>query len=445
MNQIPTLPIERLTRPFSKFAEREASSGLVLMFMTVTALAVANSPLGPQYFSILETYLKFTAGNFETKISVGHFVNDVLMAIFFFLVGLEIKRELIAGELSNIKAASLPIFAAIGGMVVPAAFYAAMNWGKPSIVGWAIPMATDIAFALGILSLVGSRVPLALRIFLAALAIVDDIGAVIVIGVFFSKNINIMMLGMGIVVWLFMLGLNKFGARNLGIYWLLFAALWLCIFLSGIHATIAGVLAALAIPATSRINAEKFSAEAKSLIASVDADGDSDDDAILNEDQDTSVRNLEKLCEHVATPLQRLEHGLHPWVAYIVMPIFAFANAGVLLSAGQSFGPISNGIALGLVLGKPVGIMFFVMLALKLKLATLPTGVRMIHIFGVSMLAGVGFTMALFISNLSMTSDAKLNEAKIAILAASAVAGVVGFTILWFSGKKSNSSEIATS
>lgn len=403
--------------------------------MTVLALAIANSPFGGQYFSVINSYMKFSIGDAVAKISVGHFVNDVLMAIFFFMVGLEIKRELIAGELSNLKAATLPIAAAIGGMVVPAGIYAAINWGKPSIAGWAIPMATDIAFALGILSLLSSRVPVSVRVFLAALAIVDDIGAVIVIGLFFTKSLALPMLGGAAAVFALMLLLNYFGARNLGVYWLCFAALWGFIFLSGIHATIAGVLAALAIPATSRINAEKFTAEARQLVETVHSAGDNDDDAILNEEQDTSVRNLEKLCEHVATPLQRLEHGLHPWVAFAIMPIFAFCNAGVSLGGGAAIGPISTGIASGLFFGKPLGIMLFVWIAIKLKIAALPKGVSMGHIFGAAMLAGVGFTMALFISGLSMPNQAKLDESKVAILAASTLAGFVGFCWLFFSSK----------
>ena len=432
---LPTTPIERLTQPFAKFSKREASSGLVLMFVTVLALAIANSPLGEQYFGAINTYLKFSVGGAEAKISVVHFVNDVLMAIFFLMVGLEIKRELITGELSNLKAATLPIAAAIGGMIVPAGIYAAINWGKPSIAGWAIPMATDIAFALGILSLLSSRVPVSVRVFLAALAIVDDIGAVIVIGLFFTKSLSLPMLGGAAAVFALMLGLNSLGARKLGVYWLCFGALWVFIFLSGIHATIAGVLAALAIPATSRINAEKFTAEARQLVETVHSAGDNDDDAILNEEQDTSVRNLEKLCEHVATPLQRLEHGLHPWVAFAIMPIFAFCNAGVSLGGGAAMGPISTGIAAGLFLGKPLGIMLFVWVAIKLKIATLPEGVNLSQIFGAALLAGVGFTMALFISGLSMPNQMKLDESKIAILFASILAGLAGFMWLYFSSK----------
>lgn len=423
---------DKFFRPFAEFVRTEASSGVLLLLATLSAIIWANSPGSASYHSLWHTTLGIKVGGFEIQESLLHWINDGLMAIFFFLVGLEIKREFLIGELASKRKAMLPILAALGGMVVPALIYAGLNAGSSTSRGWGIPMATDIAFALGVLSLLGSRVPLALKVFLAAVAIVDDIGAVLVIAVFYSKEINLASLGAAVVILSILAVFNRIGIRNLLFYILPGIVVWFLFLKSGVHATVAGVLVAMLIPTRVHLIPKDFAAEAREALEHFERSSASERE-VMNEDQVAAVHELEEACERVQMPLQRLEHTLHPFVTYFVMPTFALANAGVALGAdslksmGESLG---LGVLFGLVLGKPIGIVLASWLAVKSGLAVLPSRVGWRQMAGVGILAGVGFTMSLFISQLAFSDAANVGSAKMAIMVASLISGVVGYAIL---------------
>jgi NhaA family Na+:H+ antiporter len=426
-------PIDQLMRPFQNFLEKEASGGILLLIFTVLALVWANSPFSDSYFHLWHTKLSIGLSNFNLNYSLHHWINDGLMAIFFFVVGLEIKRELLIGELSSLKKASLPIMAALGGMIFPALFYVVLNFGKEGISGWGIPMATDIAFAIGILALLGSKVPTGLKVFITALAIADDIGAVLVIAFFYTSNISIISLVFAGGVLLLLVVANFSGIRNLIVYSVLGIILWLAFIFSGVHATIAGVLLAFTIPASSRINTAQFLSKGKKLLEDFDKAGEEGPNVLSNEERQGIVQNLEDNCEKIMTPLQRYEHKLHPWVSFFIMPAFAFANAGVIISGNfleELTNPVSIGIVTGLFLGKQVGISAFSWLAVKLKFASLPIGVTWKQIYSGGILAGIGFTMSLFIANLAFNSEQLLTISKVGILTASLLSGLIGFIIL---------------
>ncbi len=435
-SQIPQKTVsEKISRSFAKFTEVEASGGILLLGCTLIALFWANSPWAPVYNALWET--KFTLGIGSAVLSkpLLLWINDGLMAVFFFVVGLEIKREILIGELASLKRAALPVLAALGGMLIPAGIYFFFNKGTPSAPGWGIPMATDIAFALGVLTLLGKRVPVSLKIFLMALAIIDDLGAVLVIAFFYTSHISWLNLGIGAVFLSLLFLANLSGARHPLVYAVLgIGGLWLAFLLSGVHATIAGVLAAFMIPASTRINTQQFLETSKRLVQDFQKHSSLGKDVLTNQDQQFALYNLEKNCELVQTPLQRLEHGLHPWVHYLIMPIFALANAGVSLQEGNFFQtlahPITFGIFVGLLLGKPLGITSFSWIAVKLKWAVLPSGVSWKQIIGVGILGGIGFTMSLFIAGLAFEEPVQLSAAKIAILLTSSVAGAVGWIFL---------------
>jgi NhaA family Na+:H+ antiporter len=426
-------PIEKLTNPIQEFLHQEASGGILLIIATVIALAWANSPFAESYHHLWHTYVKIDMGGVGLNYSLHHWINDGLMVIFFFVVGLEIKRELLVGELSSAKKAALPIAAALGGMIFPALIYTIFNLGGEGASGWGIPMATDIAFVVGILALLGKRVPLALKIFILALAIVDDLGAVLVIAIFYTSNISLtsLMIAGGLIVLL--IAMNRLGVRNLLIYTLIGVALWLAFLKSGVHATVAGVLLAFTIPVSSRINTKKFKNETENLLKDFDNAGEHGEDVLTNSERMTIIDQIENNCEKILTPLQRFEHGLHPWVSFFIMPVFALANAGVTIGSGLSSAlthPVSIGIILGLFLGKQIGIFSFSYLAVKLKLASEPEGVSWKKIYAASLLAGIGFTMSLFIANLAFNSPELLNISKVGILTGSLLSGIVGFIIL---------------
>lgn len=426
-------PIEILTYPIQEFLHQQASGGILLIIATVIALVWANSPFSESYHHLWHTYVKIDVGGVGLNYSLHHWINDGLMVIFFFVVGLEIKRELLVGELSSVKKAALPIAAALGGMIFPAIIYTVFNLGSESASGWGIPMATDIAFVVGILALLGNRVPLALKIFILALAIVDDLGAVLVIAIFYTSNISLtsLMIAGGLIVLL--IAMNRLGVRNLLVYTFVGIALWLAFLKSGVHATVAGVLLAFTIPVSSRINTMKFKKETESLIKEFDNAGEHGEDVLTNSERLSIVDQIENNCEKILTPLQRFEHGLHPWVSFFIMPVFALANAGVTIGSGLSSAlthPVSIGIILGLFLGKQIGIFGFSYLAVKLKLASEPEGVSWKKIYAASVLAGIGFTMSLFIANLAFNSPELLNISKVGILAGSLLSGIVGFIIL---------------
>jgi NhaA family Na+:H+ antiporter len=425
--------IARILGPMQQFVNRSASSGIILMLATVVALALANSGLAQAYNDVLHTEIGFTIGPYAVHEDLLHWINDGLMAIFFFLVGLEIKREVRVGELANVRAATLPIVAALGGVIVPATIYMLFNFGGIGSRGWGVPMATDIAFALGCLALLGDRIPFALKIFLTAVAIVDDLIAVLVIAFFYSGGLNFVALGLGFALLVVLLLANIFGIRSFPLYIGLGFVIWLAFLESGVHATIAGVLIALTIPARNRIDAPTFLRRAHRIIHHFQEGELEPTPMLTDERQQSSVIELEALCEQVQAPLQKMEHFLHNWVSFLIMPIFAFANAGVTLSIGTLGGEtlfVSLGIIFGLTLGKPIGLLVASWLAVRSGFAALPEGVTWQHMIGAGILAGIGFTMSLFIASLGFSNPDVLATAKFSILIASLLAGSVGLVYL---------------
>lgn len=390
---------------FIDFLHKETSGGIILLFFTAAALVWANSPLGYTYDKFWHAPVGLSMGQQVFSMSLLHWINDGLMAVFFFVVGLEIKREVVAGELSSPKQAMLPIAAALGGMIVPALIFTYFNKGTAGQPGWGIPMATDIAFAIGILALLGKRVPLSVKVFLTALAIVDDLGAVLVIALFYTSEISMAALGTVLLIFIILIIIGRRGVSSILPYAVLGLLLWIAMLKSGVHATIAGVLTALTVPASISVKRDKPNP------------GNS---AAPGEDQ--------------VSPLHRLEHMLHPWVSYGIMPVFALANAGVNITgvtAAVFFEPVSIGIMLGLVLGKQTGVTLFSFIAVKLNLASLPGDIGWRHIYGAGWLAGIGFTMSLFISALAFGEGEMLMISKIGILAASFVSAAAGLCLLY--------------
>lgn len=434
----PATPIERIVRPFQEFTKLESSGGILLIGCTIIALVWANSPWAESYFHLWHTPLTLGLGDATISRPLHFWINDGLMAVFFLLVGLEIKREVLVGELASVRQAVLPIAAALGGMLVPAGLYAFFNHAKPGAAGWGIPMATDIAFAFGLLALLGKRVPLALKVFLAAVAIADDIGAVLVIAVFYTAKISWIALGIGAAFFAALILMNRARARHPSVYAILGFGMWAAFVESGVHATVAGVLLALTIPARQRIDAVAFVARSGEILDDIRRINDGGETILTSAAKQAAVQTLERSCEQVETPMQRIEHALVPWVQNLIMPVFALANAGVAL--GGQVGsvladPINLGILCGLVLGKPIGIVLFAWLAVRAGLAAFPAGVKGTQILGAGILGGVGFTMSLFIASLAFGPTQTLETAKIGILAASLIAGTIGAAVLWFAGK----------
>ncbi len=425
-------PLQRILYPFQRFAHTESAGGIVLIACTAIALFLANSPWADAYHHFWETPLSVGLGPHGISYSLHHWINDGLMAVFFFLVGLEIKREMLIGQLSSMKRAALPIAAAFGGMIVPALIYTLVNPGGEAARGWGIPMATDIAFALGALALLGPRAPLALKVFLAALAIVDDIGAVLVIALFYTAEISWGALGMAVAFLGAMMALNRLDARSPLVYTVFAVGLWLAFLQSGIHATIAGVLAAMTIPARTRIDTAQFLERGRELMRKFDDAGIEGREVRTNHDQQAVIQAIETTCEQAQAPLQRIEHKLHDWVVFAIMPLFALANAGVHLSGdlGVLTHPVTIGVVLGLVIGKPLGITLFSWLAVRLGVAAKPADVSWRAIHGVSWLGGIGFTMSLFITHLAFLESPLEERGKFGILLASALAGMVGWVLI---------------
>jgi NhaA family Na+:H+ antiporter len=426
-------PIERVMSPFQAFLKAEATGGIILLVCTAIALAWANSPWSSSYRDLWHSVFSVGIGNFSISYDLHHWINDGLMAVFFFVVGLEIKREIMVGELAEPRKAALPIAAAIGGMVVPAVFYFIFNPQNPDLRGWGVPMATDIAFSLGVLALAGSGVPTSAKIFLTAFAIVDDIGASLVIAVFYTEEIFFEALILGAVFFGAMLIANWAGLRKPLPYAILGGLLWLAFLKSGVHPTIAGILAALTIPARTRINAKSFLENSKVFVREFEKRGLDGEHVLTSPPQKGALHALESACQYAQTPLQRFEHSLHPWVSLFIMPIFALANTGVPLAAGLGAAlsnSVSLGIIAGLVLGKQLGVTFFAWIAHKFGWADLPVGVSWRHIYGIAWLGGIGFTMSLFIASLAFKDETVLNYAKVGILTASLLSGVGGWLIL---------------
>ena len=382
-----------------EFIHKESASGILLIFATIAALLLSNSMLAPLYQSFLHIPVEIRIGALHLDKSLYHWVNDGLMAIFFLLVGLEVKREILEGELSSLGQAALPGIAALGGMVVPALVYLAFNRTDPvAASGWAIPTATDIAFALGILSLLGKRVPASLKIFLMALAIIDDLGAIGIIAVFYTADLSVMSISVAAAAIVVLVAMNRMGVMRKSAYFLVGVVLWVSVLKSGVHATLAGVALAFTIPLNGR-----------------DADG------------------------KAISPLKDIEHSLHFWVAFLILPLFAFVNAGVNfigIPAQELTGPVPVGILLGLFLGKQLGVFGFSWLAIKLRLARLPAGSSWPQLYGVAVLTGIGFTMSLFITSLAFEDDKLFNYTdKLAILAGSFLSGIAGYAVLLWAGR----------
>ena len=421
--------LNTVVSPLQKFAHMESSSGLMLIIATVIAMIWANSPWAESYLHLQHLDVGFSVGNFEISKTLHHWVNDGLMVIFFFVVGMEIKRELVVGELSTPKKAALPIFAAIGGMVVPAAFYAIFNATNPDHShGWAIPMATDIAFAVGVLVLLGKRVPMTLMIFLLALAIVDDLGAVIVIAAFYTETVVAQALGWALVGLALISFLKFAGVRPRVVYFVLSIGVWFAVLQSGVHATIAGVVLGFLTPIKPLVP-----------LSTLQKVGP----ALLTDPNTENFDKLEFLVFESQSPVDYLIDLLHPWVNFAIMPIFALMNAGIPLR-GIELGPvlqhpITIGVLLGLAIGKPVGIFICSWIAVKLKIASLPKGVTWPQIFGVGALGGIGFTMALFIGHLSFKQPEFEVFSKVGILSGSTLAAIIGAGVLLLVGSKQES------
>ncbi|MBP7603700.1 MAG: Na+/H+ antiporter NhaA [Spirochaetes bacterium] len=426
-------PVDRLILPFQEFFEAEASGGILLLVCTVIALVLANSPLAGHYMALWQTPLTVGPGAVALSKPLYLWINDGLMAVFFFVVGLEIKREILTGELASPRQAALPIAGAIGGMLVPALIYVGFNLGTGAIRGWGIPMATDIAFAIGILSLMGKRAPLSLKVFLTALAIVDDMGAVLVIAIFYTSEISLVSLAVGAVFLALLIGANRLGVRRTLVYALLGTGLWVAFLKSGIHATIAGVLLAMTIPSSTRITGRDFTDSCRAFLKEFESADTTGGGVIGNDTQRAAVQAIETACHQVESPMQRLEHSLHPWVAFFIMPVFALANAGVSLgdSAAAALGSsVALGVAAGLFIGKPVGVLFFSWLSVKMGVAAMPPGTTWRQFLAVGCFAGIGFTMSLFIAALAFGGSEELDMAKIGILGASAMAALAGWFLL---------------
>jgi NhaA family Na+:H+ antiporter len=442
----PRTPLEslfgRILSPFEGFLRRTSAGGIVLVGTTLAALALASVLGGDAVRRVIEQpFALAAAGRFRLELSLQHWINDGLMALFFLVVGLELKREILVGELSSLRDAALPVIAAAGGMLVPASLYAAFNAGTPAAAGWGIPMATDIAFAVGILVLLGERVPRNVIVFLTALAIADDLGAVLVIAFFYTARLDPAALGAAALVFGAALLLNRGGVRHPLPYAGLGILLWLALHASGVHATLAGVLLALAIPARPWCAPTSFERRIDELRAAFRADRENAataDDPLGNARMASIAAAMEQSAASVQTPLQRIEHALTPWVTFVVIPVFALANAGIDLTgiawAKELAGPVTLGVVAGLVLGKFAGIALFSWLAVRAGIARLPSGVRWQQLLGAAWLAGIGFTMSLFISQLAFQDGEEMEAAKLGILVGSALSAAIGVAWLYLAG-----------
>lgn len=427
------VPIDTLVRPFQTFARHKGSGAIMLLGATLVALLWANSPWSRSYFELLAIPFTVGAEGFLISKPLLLWINDGLMGIFFFVIGLELKRELMAGHLAVPRRALLPMVAAVGGMLVPAAVFAVISAGGPGSHAWGVPMATDIAFALGILILVGGNVPTSIKVFLAALAIVDDLGAILVIAIFYTEKVALAPLGLGLVCFLISIAANKAGVRNQVVFFLLGTVVWIGFLKSGVHATLAAVLMAFTIPARTRHDGQAFVDRMSTLLQGFRDSGPVGGRELKSPAQQAIFEKMTDLLDEASAPLQRLEHTLMPLITFLVLPIFALANAGVVLEGDLGaaiFSPTAVGIFCGLFVGKQVGILSFSWLAVRLGWASLPEGASWRHIHAVGVLAGIGFTMALFISELGLQDPQLLRSAKLGVLLASVVSALVGAWLL---------------
>ncbi len=421
---------------FQRFFRTETVGGSILLLFAIAALVLANSPLARVYEQFWQIPLTIGIVDHSLSLTLHQWINDALMAVFFLLVGLEIKRELLVGELASVKKAALPIAGAIGGMIVPAAIYWMFNRTGIGERGWGIPMATDIAFALGALALIAPRAPIGAKVFLTALAIVDDMGAVIVIALFYSSAMAWSALSGAAVLLLILIGFNATGVRRLWPYLLAGVVFWFFIHESGIHGTVAGVLLAFTIPTHTRINATEFSRQARALLGQFDRTETGDSVVLTSKGQQETLFALEHASKGVTAPILRLEHALHNFSAFVVMPLFAFANAGVRISGSVQHAAIGLGVMAGLVIGKPLGVTAAAFVAVKSGIAKLPNGLSWWSLLGYAWLAGIGFTMSLFIAMLAFDGAPPVNGAKLGTFAGSLLAGIIAAIILKPTGRK---------
>ncbi len=424
-------PVQKLTKPFQRFFHLEASGGMVLLACTIIALLVANSPYASAYHAFWNQTLSLTIGESAISYPLWYWVNDGLMVIFFFVIGLELKRELTSGELSETRKIILPAAAAVGGAITPAIIYLSLQSGQPAEVGWAIPMATDIAFVVGILSLLGDRVPHSLKIFLLSVAIVDDLLAVSVIAIFFTETIQMTMLVLSVSGFGLIYLLNKLGVRNVGVYLLVGCAIWLFTLKSGVHPTIAGVILGMMTPATGMVNRKTV----REAIATLGVRFAKSEKSEIEKSEFSMSTEVQFTLRESISPLERLETALHPWVAFVIMPLFALANAAVFIDVSSLQESLSIAIILGLVLGKPVGILLASSIVIGVGWAKLPNNVNWLTMVGAGLLAGIGFTMSLFIASLALEGS-MLEVAKGGILFGSGISMVLGFGLLFVSLKK---------
>jgi Na+:H+ antiporter, NhaA family len=436
---IDSTRIDSFLNPIRKFFQIEASGGIILLIVIVISLIWANSPYYRYYFDLWNINISFGVGNFIFDKSLLDWINDGLMTIFFFLVGLEIKRELIIGELSSFKKAILPFVAALGGMIFPAVIYLMINKDTDAVHGWGIPVATDIAFSLGILSLLQKRVPFSLKVFLTAFAIIDDIGAVLIIAIFYTSKIIYLYLAISLLFFFILILFNLLHIRKPLVYIIPGVLMWIFMYYSGVHPTISGILLALTIPTVARIDYKSFLSSSKKSLNELENYRIKDNRDVTTGELNTSVFRLENSCEKVLAPAHRIEHKLHPYVAYFIIPLFAFANAGVRIEGNfwdALLEPVTIGIILGLFFGKQIGITLFSWFSIRFKISALPNRTSLKQIYGIGCLGGIGFTMSIFIANLAFDNVHILNDAKIGIILGSLVSGITGYITLLLSDKK---------
>ncbi|MFZ7125155.1 MAG: Na+/H+ antiporter NhaA [Desulfobacterales bacterium] len=424
-------------KPYQWFFNKEVLGSALLLAASVSAVIIANSRFAENYHHWLHVDISIFFGQLRISHSLLHWINDGLMTLFFFTVGLEIKREVLVGELASPKLAMLPVIAAVGGMLFPGLIYFAFNAGEPGIAGWGIPVATDIAFSLGAIAIFGRKLPVGLRIFLTAFAIADDLGAVLIIALFYTKNIATHYLIASGVCVVILLVANMLWVRWLTFYIVMGIATWICVMGSGVHATVAGVVVAMLVPARGKYNTILFIKKVQGIIENMKTNRRVDGywfSIFINPRHLDAIHSVEIACHDVETPLQRLEHGLHPWVVFMILPVFAFFNAGLSLGdmsvSSAAVHPVTLGCALGLLIGKPVGIALASWASVRSGIAAMPENVRWPHIIGAGMLGGIGFTMSLFISGLSFVEPQFLNYSKLGVLAGSILSALAGMSFL---------------
>lgn len=423
---------EIILDPFSQFIKKESSSSILMLSSMFLALFFANSPFSDWYQSLWQQKSGFTFGNFSLYKPLILWINDGLMAIFFFVIGLEIKREILIGELSDVKGAVFPIIGAVGGAIVPALIYTFINLKNGNLSGWGVPMATDIAFAVGVMALLGNKVPTQLKIFITSLAVVDDIIAILVIAIFYTSSVKVNYLIMVAITITLLFVINRLKIKLVLAYLFIGMILWYFFLKSGIHATIAGVILAFFIPSEPKIPLQTFRKTMNKFLEQLQNCPNNPDSEIPTKCQKNILNKILYISVSTYNPMSRLEYNLHTLSAFIIMPIFAFANAGVKINFSEIslvFSPISLGIILGLVLGKPIGIILSISIFQKLKILTIPTEIKKVHILGAGLLAGIGLTMSIFISTMAF-NDTDIETAKLAILTASVIAGISGYLVL---------------